>query len=301
MTSDKRELVTRAVQHHLYNSARTSLKKGPQYIIAIEKYVTDVLAKRLGEAREEITRDFDEASHLRPFWENYPPDDRGRAPIGDQIPWIEVGEHAVGRKLGRLLSKDFTVEDPGLPTGADERFLLSSPEISRLTGGLLSHIWLFVDIKSVGPRDDQDHTVLSHNQVSADGEWPTEGEGVRNRVLTAIGQRARHDFHASLPPLYVMSDGRVAITVIMAIKPVYSMLSSKDGPTQPLQRLDLATIPNGLLLTINPAYLSSHEGLLFPGKDDKGKDPRKLRSRVSFKLLRDIDEWRHRTVFTASG
>jgi hypothetical protein len=270
-------------------------------MIDLERHVTQSMVQGINSAQEEIVRDFNEASFLRPFWENYPPDDRGRAPIGDQTPWIEVGEHAIGRKLGKMLSSEFSVEDPGLPTGADERFLIGSEKLKELSSGLFSYAWLFIDIKSVGPRDDQDHTVLSHNQVSADGTWESLHDGISNEVLIASGQRAEHSFHASLPPLYVLSDGRPALTIIMVVKPVYSMGSKSGVPTQLLDRIDIATIPNGLLLTRNPGYLTKYKGLLFPGKDDKGKDPRKMRSRISFKLLREIDTWRHQTVYSAKA
>jgi hypothetical protein len=135
--------------------------------------------------------------------------------------------------------------------------------------------------------------------VSADGTWESLHDGIKNDVLFATGQRAGHEFYASLPPLYVLNDGRPALTIIMVIKPVYSMESRDGHPTQLLSRIDLATIPNGLLLTRNPGYLAVHKGLLFPGKDDKGKDPRKMRSRISFSLLREIDHWRHQTVYSA--
>jgi len=47
------------------------------------------------------------------------------------------------------------------------------------------------------------------------------------------------------------------------------------------------------LLTENPNYLKRYPGLLFPGKDDKDKDPRKVRARISFELLRKIASWRY--------
>ncbi len=80
---------------------------------------------------DEIARDYNEATFLHPFWQNYPPEDRGRAPKGDQIPWIEVGEHVFGAKLARFLPQQFKVADPGLPTGPDVRFLLEQFQSSR--------------------------------------------------------------------------------------------------------------------------------------------------------------------------
>jgi hypothetical protein len=45
-------------------------------------------------------------------------------------------------------------------------------------------------------------------------------------------------------------------------------------------------------MCVNPNYLKKYPGLLYPGKDDKGKDPRKLRARIDFDILRKINSWR---------
>lgn len=282
-------------QFNLYNAARQKLINDPSLLIALEEYMAKTVFTTIQANLLEIKRDYNEASYLYPFWENYPPEDRGRKPIQDQYPWIEVGEHAIGTKLSRFLSTQFALRDTGLPTGSDQRFVLSSPKFSQLTNGLTDSVWLFVDIKSVGPRDDQDHTVMSHNQVSGDGLWPILSTGTKNSVLTARGQRASHDFHCSLPPLFVLSDGIVAPLINLALKPVYKMLptnSNARNDGQPLERIDIACIPNGLLLTAAPNYLATHPGLFFPGKDDKDKDPRKVRARVSFAILRTLAAWR---------
>jgi len=155
--------------------------------------------------------------------------------------------------------------------------------------------WLMLDIKSVGPRDDANHTVMSHNQVSGNGVWKNKADGVKNRVMKAKGPMASHLFHCTLPPLYVLSDGTIAPTILMAIKPVYAMLGLIKGAElvgQPLSRIDVITIPNGLLLEVKPKYLAQHPGLLYPGKDKKDKDPMKVRARVSFDVLSRIAKWR---------
>ena len=282
----------RQQQFETYQVARKHFCEHPEQLIAIEEFLLSVLIKGVSADIEQIKRDYNEASFLYPFWQHYPPDERGRDPKGDQFPWIEVGEHALGCKLHKYL-RDFEVMDAGLPTGADQRFIVRAREISKITEGFTDAAWLHVDIKSVGPRDDQDHTVMSHNQVSGDGVWASVKEGVRNRVLLAEGARASHDFHCSVPPIYVLSNGIIAPVVLGVIKPVYDMLSLKGGDGgQPLSRITFACIPNGILLCENPNYLKKYRGLLFPGKDDKGKDPRKIRARVDFSLLRAIAKWR---------
>lgn len=290
-----------AHQYAVYNNARNQLILHPDILINLEQYLTDYLFSLLRANLNDIKADYNEASFLYPFWQNYPPDDRGNKPKADQFPWIEVGEHAIGSKLPRLISKRFAIRDTGLPTGADQRFLLTHSDIGRITGNLTQSVWLFIDIKSVGPRDDQDHTVMSHNQVSGDGIWMRPKSGVKNTTMKATGLRASHNFHSSMPPLFVLSDGTVAPTIIIALKPVYSMLPTRRAIArnngQPLIRIDLACIPNGLLLTQKPnEYLKVHPKLLHPGKDDKSKDPRKLRARISFALLRQIASWRYQSL-----
>src|SRR5690606_17525153 len=105
-------------------------------LIELEKFFMDYLYRALEVHKFEIKRDYNEASYLHPFWQNYPPEDRGRGSIKDQYPWIEVGEHAIGTKLARILGNDFLVSDTGFPTGADKRFILSSESIKEITNGL---------------------------------------------------------------------------------------------------------------------------------------------------------------------
>ena len=118
-------------QFAIYHEARTKLLNHPEILISLEQYITNKLYKIISDNIDEIKEDYNEASLLYPFWKNYPPDDRGRQPKGDQYPWIEVGEHAVGSKLPRLLSADFDVRDTGLPSGADQRFVLRNEENKR--------------------------------------------------------------------------------------------------------------------------------------------------------------------------
>ena len=287
-------------QHKLYNEVRKFCINNPHILIALEEHLTNKIKEIVHNSCESIKADYNEASFLYPFWKNYPPDDRGNQPKKDQYPWLEVGEHAVGVKLARLISDFFIVHDTGFPTGADQRFVVESDQIARILSYKTKAAWLFIDIKSVGPRDDQPHTVMSHNQVSGDGSWKQPSEGVQNSVLKAIGPRAEHDFHASLPPLVVLSNGIFAPLVTIALKPVYQMLPAKmpgaRNNGQPLSRIDIACIPNGLLLTKSPNYLKEYPGLLFPGKDDKGKNPLKLRARVSFDLLKKIAPWRVQSI-----
>ncbi|MDR2693369.1 MAG: BglI family type II restriction endonuclease [Chitinispirillales bacterium] len=139
--------------------------------------------------------------------------------------------------------------------------------------------------------------IMSHNQISGNGKWDSNSYGVINDIMTAEGQRASHPFHCAIPPVFVLSDGTIVPVVHIVLKPVYTMLgltSAKCG--QPLKRISLVSIPNGILLVEKPNYLQMYKGLLFPGKDDKEKNPRKTRARVSFAMLRQIAEWRYADV-----
>ena len=277
-----------------YNDAREYFINHPHQLMAIESFVTDVVNSTIADNLAEIVNDYNEASYLQPFWANYPPDDRGRAPVGDQVPWIEVGEHAVGHKLSRLISLSYSVSEVGLPSGADNRFIIRSEEIARITDGYTNQAFVFLDIKSVGPRDNFDHTVISPYQVSGDGVWNSITQNMTNSTMQAVGRSVSHTFYPAIAPIYALSDGTVAPTVHLFVKPVYKMMSLTPGMTgQPLESIKNICVPNGLLLTENPNYLCVYPGLFFPGKDDKKTDPQKIRVRVSFEILRNIARWRY--------
>lgn len=280
-----------------YNKARDYFIQNWNELVEIEKYTHSLIKQAVIENLSEIRRDYDEASFLHPFWQNYPPEERGRSPRGDQFPWIEVGEHSVGFKLTRILSSRVAIREIGLPSGTDQRFILQSKELGERCK-ITNQAMLFVDVKSVGPRDDADHTVLSTYQVSGDGIWKSPKAGVKNSVMTARGSVAAHAFHCALPPIYVLSDYTIAPTVSVFIKPVYRMLAldGKNQTGQPLQRITIVTLPNGLLLSKRPGYLEKYPELFYPGKDDKSKAETKLRARVSFEILRKIEPWRVETI-----
>lgn len=281
-----------------YNRARRFCINHPDILVELERYVTDLCYSKLYSYYDEFEADYNEASYLQPFWANYPPDERGRSPVGDQIPWIEVGEHAIGHKLNRIISQDYEVREIGLPSGADNRFILSSERISQITRGMTDSVMLFLDIKSVGPRDDFEHTVISPYQVSGNGVWTNINNALLNAPMRAVGSRAEHPFYPAISPIYVLSDGTIAPTIHLFVKPVYKMLSLEHhGESgQPLSHIRLICVPNGLLLTENPGYLSLHEGLFFPGKDDKNKPAAKVRCRVSFDILSEIAPWRVQNI-----
>ena len=277
-----------------YQPARQFLIDRPEALADTEELVARMCQSILRDQYDAFEADYNEASYLQPFWANYPPDDRGRSPKGDQIPWIEVGEQAIGHKLSRLLSEIAAVREVGLPAGADNRFVLRSAKLLETTRGLTDSAMLFLDIKSVGPRDEAEHTVLSPYQVSGDGIWSDPDSSLVNSKMYALGARAQHPFYPAISPIYVLKDGTIAPTVHIFIKPVYRMLRLEDPARtgQPLNRIRIVCVPNGLLLCCNPGYWKQYPGLFFPGKDDKNKPSEKMRCRVSFDVLRKIADWR---------
>ena len=109
--------------------------------------------------------------------------------------------------------------------------------------------------------------------------------------MIAKGQRASHLFYPAISPLYPLTNGHVAPTIHLFVKPVYTMLSGMQKG-QPLESIKDICVPNGILLCRNPGYLARYPDLFFPGKDDKDKDPKKVRARVSFHILKSIANWR---------
>lgn len=283
-------------QYALYHSAREELIKNPQRLIELEKFVAHSLSQFVQVSIGAIESDYNEATYTHPFWKNYPPEDRGRAPKHDQYPWIEVGEQTIGPKLTRYFDSHFETRDAGLPSGSDFRVIIKHEQLKAILG-FTDSAWIFVDIKSVGPRDKADHAVMSPYQISGNGNWLEIESGVENTPVVAQGKLREHKFYSSLAPLYVLSDETIVPLVTCIVKPVYRMETSSDKSQggQPLEEITTAIIPNGLLLSENPCYLEQHPGLFFPGKDDKSKDERKMRARVSFNLLKKIDPWRVQT------
>lgn len=284
------------IQFSKYNEAKSFFSENYKKLIDIERFVMNEILHFIDLHLPEITRDYNEASYLNPFWKNYPPLDRGRSPKGDQYPWIEVGEQVFGNKLSRYFAANFDVKDAGLPSGSDDRCIIRSERIKQILE-ITDSVWVFIDIKSAGPRDDYNHAVMSPYQISGSGIWKNINDGVKNAPIKATGKIRTHNFLCSLSPIYILSDGTIAPLVTFAIKPVYEMIhDGEQNIGQPLHKIKVASIPNGILLTKKPNYMKKYPHLFFPGKDDKTKDLRKIRARVSFDILEEIDSWRVKEI-----
>ena len=168
------------IQFAAYKEALAYFQLNPDRLIEAEQFVMDEIIHFINIHQPEIKRDYDEASYLYSFWKNYPPLNRGRAPKGDQYPWIEVGEQVFGNKLQRHFNANFSVKDAGLPSGSDDRCIISSERIRQILG-ITDSVWIFIDIKSEGPRDESDHAVMSPYQISGSGNWENVADGIKSR------------------------------------------------------------------------------------------------------------------------
>ena len=255
-----------------YFAVRTELLKEEQNrILAIEQKHMDFLLDVVMSAANDIYKDFSQAMELQPFWINYPPIQRGRAPRGTSIPWGEVGEKTISACLIRAISlKAPSITFPGLPLGGDIRFA---------TQDALTHF----DLKLTGPNDNPDEIVASPHQIAGDGRFWRDG--VVNSPVLVTGQKAQMSFQPELPPFYILEQ-RILLCLTYFLKVVYTVQAMGN---QPLDYLELACVPNGLLLFDGPKYALT-PGLLIPGKDEK--DHPKKRTRVRLAPLAAIAPWR---------
>lgn len=241
-------------------------------IITLERQYTELLVDVTLRAANSLYDDFCQVTELRPFWVNYPPRQRGRAPSGTAIPWAEVGEKAISQNLVRAVTlEDPSITFPGLPLGGDVRFAAKDA---------LIHF----DIKLTGPNDNPDEIVASPHQISGDGRRWLNG-GVANSPFIVRGPKADMNFQPELPPFYVLN-GHLRVCLTFFLKAVYEVRSMGD---QPLKYLEVACVPNGLLMFDGPR-LCRTQGLLIPGKDAQGVV--KKRTRVRLQPLAALNPWR---------
>jgi hypothetical protein len=266
-----------------YLRYRNRLLNNPDEIRREEKEQSRFLLERILESAEEIEKDFNQASELRRFWTNNPPSNRGAAPKGDKVPWSEVGETTITPNVVKSVQRGAPgVEFPGLPSGADTRFLLN---------GQIVHF----DVKATGPTDRTDEVVASPNQVSGDGSiW--KDQGVDNSPFDVYGPQGGHTpFKPELSPAYKIN-GEWGMCVTVFLKAVYTV---ESRGVQPLDYLELASVPNGLMLFDGPTYAEKLDRLLTPGKDRKSKS--NPRTRVKLDPLSRIAPWRSVKIYKQGG
>lgn len=261
-----------------YFEARERFQQSLETIISLERTLTDFLAQTLAPYGDEMAEEIGRAHDLYPFWKNYPPRQRGRAPKGTSIPWLEVGETVIGAYTIRALAThNATLKHPGLPSGADLRLM---------NDDALIHL----DIKMTGPNDRVDEIVASPNQLSGDGgDWVDDG--ILNTPVNIQGRRAKMVYQPELAPVYLLGKQSL-LCVTTFIKGVYEVSAMGD---QPLVYLELICAPNGLLAFTGPNYNQTYPELFIPGKDEKKHTKKRVRIRTE--PLAEIDAWRRQRIW----
>lgn len=255
-----------------YNKIRQDLISDYSQIVTLEKYYFNQIFNGLTTVAKSIKRDFDKAIELKDFWIRYAPKQRGHKPRGTSLPWGEVGEKVLDAYLYKIIISQFPVHHfIGLPYGHDIRFLSEKA-------------FIHLDIKSTGPNDNPNEIVASPNQVSGDGILLDENGIINSKVLVK-GSRKTMEFQPELPPFYII-DEIVYPTLTFYLKCVYKVVAPGN---QPLDYLELISVPNGLLM-FDSIHLAKTTGLLTPGKDIKTSKHK--RTRIKLDPLSKIDNWR---------
>jgi len=266
-----------------YNKARDFLlRDGCKELLQLEKDTTELLINKITEIASFIKEDFDKATELMPFWERYAPVQRGHKPRGEAFPWGEVGEKVIEGHLYSLMPNIFeNVRFVGVPYGHDIRFMTNNA-------------FVHIDAKSTGPTDNTEEVVSSPNQVTGNGKLDDDGK-VYNEMAEMKGPQVTREFQPELAPFYII-DNQVIPTLTYYLKIVYSVKSLGE---QPLEYLELISVPNGLALFDGPNLNKNVKGLLTPGKDEI-KVVRK-RTRIKLAPLAELDSWRCQKIKFVNG
>lgn len=248
-------------------------------ILSLEKFYQESFLEAIINEYNNIEKDFNAASDLRPFWYHYAPRPRGHKPTGDGFPWGEVGEKVLDAYLYKFVSTFFENHRfVGLPYGHDVRFTTE-------------RAFVHIDIKSTGPNDNPNEVVVSPNQVSGDGAFYSDNSGFKNNLVEVQGKFKQMTFRPELPPFYVL-DGNVIPTITMYLKCSYSVDPSTN---QPLEYLELVSVPNGLLMFGERQLSKKFVGLMTPGKDIK--EAKHKRARIKLEPLSKLGKWRSIKIF----
>lgn len=272
-----------------YREAYDRYASDPDAIIEVEEKYCRLLLEVILAVASSIERDWNHAADTVPVWIERAPKQRGNAPSGLTIPWIEVAEYVPLSHVTAEFGRRFGMEArfPGLPTGGDLRVA---------TDDALIHL----DAKAAGPNDRHDEVVVPPYQISGDGNLSEMGRlapnaSVVNSVLTFPGRNKSGRFHPSLPPVYVYPDGTYRLCVTAFLKVVYTVTGLG---IQPLDHMTLAIVPNGLLL--HKHGMGQKAQLFARGKDATSKPLKDKRCRIMFAPLAAIAPWRVQTVSRGS-
>ncbi len=290
-------LIERAVQR------AHELQKSPSELLVLERAAADALKnaalRQLPIIKAAIDGGFGD---LFPFWSQYAPRQRGRDPIGDNVPSGDLGEKVVGIALvaGLLqeLGASTFVAPVGLPYGGDYRWIASINGV---------HVSMHIDIKSTGPRDNPNELVVPANQVTGFPD-PDRCAATQSFVSVPLEVGAREptsQVRPALSPL-IPFRGELIPQLTAFVKFVYGQANG----SQFLSALKLSVVPNGiLLLGPEPYYVESLQRTprratpFNKGKDDAGRravvgDGARFRVLLDWLSSLDTGGWRVITIPT---
>lgn len=274
-----------------------AIQEDPSELINLEMALARILKKvaynQMPLIKQAINAGFQE---MFPYWAHYTPRQRGRSPIGDNIPSGDLGEKVVGMAFVagflQLLGASSFLSPIGLPYGGDYRWITAIND---------TEVAIHLDIKATGPRDNPNELVVPANQVTGFPDIQNSG-GAEVFVSVPLMVGAREPLQKVRPALspLVPFKGRLIPQLTAFIKFVYTQ---RNG-VQALDKLKIALVPNGiLLLGPNPyyaKYLKSTARRKTPfnkGKDDahrKSVVGEGLRFRILLDWLASLDpqQWR---------
>lgn len=266
-----------------YSQFRSKLISDTKNIIETEHLYFDKIFNELVANASKIKQDFDETMSIKDFWYRYAPRQRGHKPRGTSLPWGEVGEKVLDAYMYKTILSIFPdARFIGLPYGHDVRFVSDNA-------------FVHLDIKSTGPTDNVDEVVSSPNQVSGDGRLYDEN-GIQNSKVSVVGPSRNMEFQPELPPFYII-DNQLFITLTFYLKCVYKVI---EAGNQPLDYLELISVPNGLLMFDTLNYAQNIKGLLTPGKDILSSEHK--RTRIKLNPLAEVANWRcQKIIFDDNG
>ncbi|NJL76781.1 MAG: BglI family type II restriction endonuclease [Saprospiraceae bacterium] len=199
------------------------------------------------------------------------------------MPWGEVGEKVLDAYMYKTILALFpNARFIGLPYGHDVRFVTDN-------------VFVHLDIKSTGPTDNADEVVSSPNQVTGDGRF-YDANGIQNSKVLVVGPSRNMAFQPELLPFYIIGN-QPFITLTFYLKGVYKVI---EAGNQPLDYLELISVPNGLLMFDTLNYAQNVKGLLTPGKDILSSKHK--RTRIKLNPLSEVAHWRcQKILFDDTG
>jgi len=236
----------------------STLQEFAQYIARLEEHYTERLFYALYKNAGNIQAWYNEPNKVPEAW-------AGKmviSPKEPSAPWAQVGEIVIVGLINREFQEWFPI---GLPVGSETR-LSSSDAV------------IHVDVKTHKEGDaDLDRTQgVRPEQISSD-----ENE---NYIKNAAGGQVG-DSPPKLPPYYVFGPNLLKVTISTFVICVYRF--DEENNYQYLTRIQLFTVPNGILRTVY-----DYSDIWQAGKDGwKGH-----RFRVNLRTLAEHKAWRWREI-----